>query len=161
MKKTFLALAATLALASAADAAIVTYDFSVTIDTAGTPYSGLTYDGSFSYDDAIPGGTGAGGESLFPLTAFSFVFDRSYALPDLAFGDAAFAGTRFVGLDAGGARFSFVPEVGGAAPFFAFYFGGGVAGNGSFTAARAVPEPLTAALAALALAGMVGLRRRR
>lgn len=162
MKKTLLALA-TLALAAAADAAIVRYDFSVTVDTAGTPYSGLTYSGSFAYDDTTPSGIGAGGETLYELTDFSFVFDRSYALGDLAYGDAAFDGARFTGLDAAGTAIAFLPEIGGGAPYFAFDFGGGVAGTGSFTAAprAAVPVPMTAALAAFALAGLAGLRRRR
>lgn len=152
-----------MAMAGAAHAATVNYEFSVTIDTAGTLYSGQTFLGSFAYDDLAPTGVGPGGEALYALTDFSFVFDRPYTLTDLFYADAAFDGSRFIGLDAGAANFAFLPEIGGGAPFFAFDFGAPNAGNGSLEyrpVAAPVPEPLSAALVAVAVAGLLVRGRR-
>lgn len=163
MNKTASFLAAlALAVATAAAAKTVQYQFTVTIDTQGLPISGQSFLGSLAYDDQAAGVIGPGGETLLPLTDFSFDFDQVYNLASLSYGDAAVDGGAFAGIDVGAQRFAFLPGLGGAAPFFAFDLGRGVAGNGSIDfreVVAPVSEPLTLALIGLAAAGM--LRRRR
>lgn len=163
-----LTLAAAVAWASApmaAQAAIVHYDFSVTVDTSATAFSGQTFSGSFAFDDgvALPG---LPGESLFDLTDFRFSFnDVAYTLVSLTPGAAAvFVGTTFQGLDAVGNVFSLLPRSGGFAPFFAFDLGDRRGGNGSvsFTPRfTSVPEPTGVALLLVALGALALVGRRR
>lgn len=156
-----LALAATLVLAPAAQAALVQVDFQVTIDTAGA-LQGQVFAGRFSYDDADF--TPLLGDELSPLLDFDFSFaGQQYGLADLFYGDAVRTGGQFGGLDAAAAPFSFLPAIAGFAPSFGFDLGNGVSGNGSFTwqlREAQVSEPASAALAAMGLLALA-LRRRR
>jgi|JI9StandDraft_1071089.scaffolds.fasta_scaffold596413_1 hypothetical protein len=163
MNTTFISLVsgALLAVAvPAAQAATVSYSFSVAVDSGGL--AGQTFIGNFSFDDAQVPGTGIGGEDLFALSSFNFGFGGSLSLTDLNYGDAAFLGGQFLGLDAGGATFAFLPANGPFAASFAYDLGRGVAGNGSVTytpRVDTVPEPATLWLALGLLGGLAGVRR--
>lgn len=154
-------LAVTLPLAQAAT---VSYSFSVAVDSGSL--AGQTFVGNFSYDDnpltGIGTGIGIGGEDLYTLTSFSFDSGGSLLQAALNYGDAAFLGGQFLGLDAGGASFSFLPANGPFVASFAYDLGGGQAGNGSVTytpRASTVPEPATLLLAMGLLGGLAGVRR--
>ena len=149
---------------AAANAAIVRYDFTVTIDGAATGPSlpgGQTYLGSLAFNDSL-GMPGLPGETAFDLTAFSFDFNGMvYSLPDLFFGQAIKNNTMFVGADVTADVFSLVPGDGSFDPFFAYDLGGGDAGFGSVVYVlnvAEVPEPGSAVLALAGLA-LLGLRR--
>lgn len=163
MNNTFISLVSGALLAAAlpvAQAATVSYSFSVAVDSGAL--AGQTFVGNFSFDDAQVPGTGFGGEDLFTLTSFNFGFNGSLSLADLAYGDAAFLGGQFLGLDAGGATFSFLPANGNFAASFGYDLGGGIAGNGSVTytpRVETVPEPATLWLALGLLGGLAGVRR--
>lgn len=164
MKHTFISLVSGAVLAAAvpvAQAATVSYSFSVAVDSGAL--AGQTFVGNFSFDDAQVPGAGIGGEDLFTLTSFNFGFGGGLSLADLAYGDAAFLGGQFLGLDAGGASFSFLPANSPFAASFAYDLGGGQAGNGSVTytpRVGAVPEPATLWLALGLLGGLAGVHRR-
>lgn len=150
--------AATLALASfAASAALVTHDFSGTI--LGGSLDGEQFTGSFSYDNSPPADdTGFDGEDLFALESFSLEFlGLTFDLSDLGTQYAAEMGGGFIGLEAEGATFVFVPGILGA-PFFAWN-DGRQSGDGTVDYALRVPEPATLGLALMA-GGLLASRRR-
>lgn len=150
--------AAALALASfTASAALVTYDFSGTI--LGGDLDGEAFSGSFSYDNSPPADTtGFDGEDLFALDGFSLNFlGLTFDLSDLGTQYAAELGGSFIGLEAEGATFVFVPGILGA-PFFA-WDDGARTGDGTVDYSLRVPEPATWGLALLA-GGLLASRRR-
>ncbi len=153
-----------LSLASWASlAAPVTVNFSVTIDSVTSPLVGQSFTGSLSFDDAL--GSVMGDETLFDLSAFSFDFaGGNYSLGDLGVASAVYKNGQFVGLDAQGDGFSFMPAWGGAEAYFGYDFGPDGMGNGSFAAqidpGNGVPEPTGLALAGLGLFGLAAARRR-
>lgn len=163
MNNTFISLVSGAVLAAAvpvAQAATVSYSFSVAVDSGSL--AGQTFIGNFSFDDAQVPGLGIGGEDLYALSTFNFGFGGSLSIGDLNYGDAAFVGGQFVGLDAGGATFSFLPANSPFAASFAYDLGGGQAGNGSITytpRVETVPEPATLWLALGLLGGLAGVRR--
>lgn len=163
MNSTFISLVSGALLAvtlPAAQAATVSYSFSVAVDSGSL--AGQTFIGNFSFDDAQVPGTGIGGEDLYGLSSFNFGFGGSLSIGDLNYGDAAFVGGQFLGLDAGGATFSFLPANGPFAASFAYDLGRGVAGNGSVTytpRVETIPEPATLWLALGLLGGLAGVRR--
>ena len=143
----------------AAQATVVSRNFSVTIDPNTSLISGQTFSGSFSFDDSI--GTVFGTDTLYALTNFSFDFNGgSFSLADLDLGHAAvFDGSNmFTGLDATSFAngFGFVPGT------FSYDLGQSNAGFGTFSSNvnTAVPEPGTGALALAAL-GLLAWNRRR
>jgi PEP-CTERM motif len=157
------ALTLALGLAGAAQASIVNYTFSVTIDFSAAPEVALNdvFHGSFSYDDSsfTEDPINFPGERFYALQSFSFSFNNvSFGLPDVT-GDAVTQGGSFAGLDVGGPGFSFIPDASG--PYFAFDINGrsgtGLVNNTLLV--QQVPEPGALALSALAL-GLLGLRRR-
>jgi hypothetical protein len=166
IKKAALALALSSAalVAVPAQAAVISYDFSVTVDTVTSPLFNQSFAGSFSYDDAVVPTTGFDGEDLFPLVAFSFDFAGNlYGLSDLFYGDAAVSmSAELLGLDAGALDFSFLPANTLFPAAFAYDFGAGDAGNGSlvFTPAADAPEPALLWLLSGGVA-LLGLSRRR
>lgn len=150
-----------------ASAANIDYDFTVTIDTAGSTLNGQSFNGSFSYDDAGVSTPGLNGEDLFALSSFSFVFAGStYALGDLDYGFSALATGAFLGLDAGGTDFSFLPATSDFffPASFAYDFGdndsgfGSIAFNRTNTPGNTVPEPGSLVLCLLGL-GLLANRR--
>jgi hypothetical protein len=146
-----------LAFVPPASAAIVNYDFSVAI-TSG-PLASQTFSGSFSFDDEklMPG---ISGEDLYELKSFEFDFDgKTYTLADLAYGDAAFSGGAFIGLDAGNATFTFLPAIAPLLPAFLYEIAAGP-GDGNVVFNR-VPEPASGLLLAAAFGAMLRHRRRR
>jgi hypothetical protein len=147
---------------STSHAAVVNYSFSVTVDTSTSPLNGSVFTGSFSFDNST-GTPGLGSETLYALSSFSFAFPGGpYSLGSLNYGDAVFEGATFKGLDALGSVFSFLPASVGQPAFFAFDTGND-SGNGSLSFALVpgvVPEPGSAALVLLALAGLAVSRRR-
>lgn len=149
---------------SEAQAGIIHYDFSVTVDTTTASLAGQTFSGNFSFDDASVPNLGFNGEDLFALLSFSFDFDGNlFTLADLYYGDAALQGSTLLGLDAGAATFSFLPDDGLFPASFAYDFGNGDAGTGSFTAALSpvtAPEPSLAWLVGSGLLAL-GVARRR
>lgn len=155
-----LGLCAALSLAGTAQAALVRYDFSVTIDFSAAPQVnfGDIFSGYYSYDDSVfTIDPGFPGEKHFPLTAFHFNFaNTSYSLANLSVSDAVQDGAAFAGLDVAGPTFSFLPDA--SAPWFAFQIGQ-FGGTGSVVNRLDVPEPGSLVLAAAALAAL-GLRRR-
>lgn len=163
MNSTFISLVSGALLAitlPAAQAATVSYSFSVAIDSGSL--AGQTFVGNFSFDDAQVPGLGIGGEDLYALSAFNFGFGGNQSIGDLNYGDAAFVSGQFVGLDAGGATFSLLPANSPFAASFAYDLGGGQAGNGSVTytpRVAAVPEPATLWLVLGLLGGLAGVRR--
>ena len=158
---TILVWLAALAFGPAASAAIVNYNFSVEVISG--PLAPQTFNGSFAFDDAVPPTLGIGGEDLYALTGFSFDFDGVvYALGDLDYGDAAFVGGFFVGLDAADlmGSFSFLPVIGGFSPAFLYDFGPQQSGDGNPSFVQ-VPEPASGLLAAAAFGAMLVGRRRQ
>ncbi len=147
-----------------AHSAELSYDFSVTIDSVGSSLFGQSFNGTLTYDDALPTGLGAAGQDLFAVTAFEFDFaGQFYVRNDLFYADAAVLSPNFVGIEAAHALFAFTPGDGTFAPFFSFDLGLGDAGNGElvFTPqAGLLPEPDTGLLALGALLAVAGLRRR-
>jgi hypothetical protein len=150
------------AFGPAATAAIVNYNFSVEV-TSG-PLPPQTFDGSFAFDGAVPPTIGVGGEDLYALTGFSFDFGgASFALADLDYGDAAFVGGSFIGLDAADrlGTFLFLPANAPLPPSFTYDLGGvGQSGDGNPSFVQ-VPEPTGGLLAAAAVGAMLIGRRRR
>jgi hypothetical protein len=139
-------------------AATVSYNFSVEV-TSG-PLAPQSFSGSFSYDDAVPPAPGPGGADLCALNSFEFDFDGTlYTIADLDYGDAAFAGGTFIGLDAGNATFTFLPAIAPLPPAFLYVSSQGAAGDGN-PAFNRVPEPAGALLVAAAFGAML-IRRRR
>lgn len=153
-----IALTLTLGLSAlAAQADLVKYNFSVTIDPVG-PLAGQSFSGNFSFDSTT--GAPDAGNTRFALTSFNFDFDGThYTKTDLDYGDAVFQGTSFLGLDASSALFSFANGVDILSAYFATD-----SAFGSFSAqlapASTVPEPESLALM-LAGLGLLAYTRRR
>lgn len=140
-------------------AASVTQTFGVTIDTVGSPLLGQSFYGSFSYDDATPDAAGFGSEQLFDLDSFSFLFAGvSYGLGDLFTAYAVHDGGAFTGLEVEGLGFIFLPQA--ASDGFFAYDDGDTSGLGAVRLTGRLPEPASAALLLLALAGLATRRRR-
>ena len=161
-----LALALT-TLGGTAQAAVVNYSFSGTIDTAG-PLLNKSFSGNFSYDNAQTPVPGFGSEELFDLASFTFSFDgATFGLSDLDYGSAVVDAGQFTGLDAGSILFSFLPASVPFAASFAFDSGHGDVGNGSVTYEirdpnpNSVPEPATGALLAAGLLAAAALSKSR
>lgn len=136
-----LALSLGLMVFPAAQAALVSMTFEVKPDSG--PLAGTTSFGSFSYDDAsgLPSAV-VPGETVYALTSFSFSFaGNTFGLGDLAYGDAVFGGTSFLGLDAAGSVFSLLPSVSGMDAFFAYAIAGLGSGNGDVAFAEVPPGP--------------------
>ncbi len=163
MNITFISLVSGALLAAAmpaVQAATVSYSFTVAVDSGSLV--GQSFIGNFSFDDAQTPTPGIGGEDLFALASFNFGFSGSLSLADLDYGDATFLGGQFLGLEAGGATFSFLPATGPFSAPFAYDLGNGQAGNGSVTytpRVGTVPEPPTLWLALGLLGGLAGVRR--
>jgi hypothetical protein len=145
------------AFGPSAAAAVVSYGF--TVGATSGPLALQSFSGSFAFDDAVPPTMGAGGEDLYALTSFSFVFDGiSFGLADLDYGDAAFVGGTFTGLDAGSATFTFLPAIGSLPPAFLYDLGIAGSGEGNVTF---IPEPAAGLLAATAFGALLAGRRRQ
>ena len=142
--------------AFAAQAAVVTTDFTVTLDSGAL--AGNSYSGWFSYDENDTVGDGS-----ILLNGFGFDFGgSSYGLADAAIAPLFWTET-FTGLDFSAADLSFAfvsGMVDVAAGFFAYELPGATAGYGdiAYTPAAAVPLPATALLV---LAGLLPLCLRR
>lgn len=160
-------LAAVALAATPAQAALVTYDIGLTVDSG--PLGGQAFGGQFSFDDAQLPGTNLFGDTTYALSSFSFTFGgQAWSLADVAAGSAllwtlpAFGGP--AGLDGVFNLFSFVPG-GGFDPFFTYDFGQGGAGTGAlaYTLADAgtLPEPAGLALVCAALLALAAARRAR
>ncbi|MBI3367038.1 MAG: PEP-CTERM sorting domain-containing protein [Burkholderiales bacterium] len=167
MNRTLLLAAAglvSLAGALPAQAAIVNYDFVVSVDSG--PLAGHSYNGKFGYDDAQAPGTNPFGDTTFVLSSFDFTFDgHGYSLADFGAPDAllwTLPDGEKPGLDGAQAEIGFVPGFGGDDPAFAYDKGAGVAGFGAIVYSVHVAEPSSAALMAVALLGLsLGARRRQ
>ena len=167
IKNSMLALtlaASSLFAVAPAQAGIISYDFSVTIDTVTASLFNQTFTGSFSFDDAQTPSPGFNGEDLYSLLDFSFDFvSNLYTQSDLFYGDAALLGNQFLGLDLGALEFSFLPANELFAASFSYDFGAGDAGNGSIVYVPLigpVPEPSIIWLMVGALAALAGVSTR-
>jgi PEP-CTERM motif len=146
-----------------AQAAVQNYNFSGTLESGS--FIGLTYSGSFSFDDL--GLTGLGSEWLAVDSLSMSLNNATYTLADAAApAEAAYFDGSFVGLSysntAGDPLFSLV--AGNAAlseAFIAYDPAVGLSGTGNIAFAVApIPEPETYAML-LAGLGMIGLAARR
>lgn len=143
--------------AFAAQAAVVTTDFTVTLDSGAL--AGNSYSGWFSYDEAD-----AIGDGSVPLNGFGFDFAGiSYGLTDAAipplFWTELFSGLDYIASDFSIGFVSGIADV--VEGYFAYELPGATVGYGdiAYEPAAAVPLPATALLV---LAGLLplGLRRR-
>jgi hypothetical protein len=150
----------------AAQAATQTWNFSGTLDSGH--YSGQSFGGSFSFDDAAL--TGFADEWLTVGSLSLNFLGNSYTQADAAVGstpEVSFYDGVFLGLSysagTSGDGFTFTPGYSSPAEAFVAYdTPAGFSGAGSLSYAQPVPEPETYAmlLAGLGLLGMLGRRRK-
>lgn len=169
MNRTYSLLAAglvSLAGAFSAQAAVVNYDFVVSVDSG--PLAGHTYNGQFGYDAAQTPGTNPFGDTTFVLKSFDFLFEgHGFSIADFGAPDTllwTLPAGEAPGLDGVLDEIGFVPGGGGVGPGFAYDKGAGVAGFGSVRfseRAAEAPEPTSAALLLVALMGLSLSARRR
>lgn len=163
-----LVLTALLAVVLPAQAAIQSWQFSGAVESGY--YTGTSYQGDFSLDDA---GLTASGTELLSLTSLNFSFSgTSFNLttPALSAAKAVFEAGTFTGLewavDSSTPAIGFSLIAGFSNPseaFFAYDTPLGLSGTGSLNyAVAAVPEPSQTSLMLLSLGliGMLSLRRR-
>ena len=165
LKKNYLLalVAGSLVASASAHASIINYDFNVTIDTVTASLFNQTFAGSFSFDDAQVPAPGFGGELLYKLADFTFEFaGMRFTNSALLYGDAALLNGTFLGLDAGGLEFAFLPATAVSPASFAYDFGQGDAGNARLTylpLVGPIPEPSIRWLLVGGLLALAGLTR--
>lgn len=145
-------LAALLAVAIPAQASILTWNFSGTVDSGSL--LGQTYSGLFSFDDVEL--TSVGSEYL-AVSSLNMMFDNvAYTLTnELALTEAVFEAGSFTGMNFSAANFSFIPgSVDTSDAFLALNDG---AANVIYAP---VPEPETWTMVLMGL-GLVGFMTRR
>lgn len=159
MKNTFRStvLAALLFAALPAQAALQSYNFSGTLDSG--VYSGQSFSGSFSFDDATLSNIGDEWLSVNSLN-MSFL-GSNYNLSNSTFGaDVGYSSGTFLGLsytvESSALQFSLVADT---APFLAYDTTAGLSGAGDIVY-QPVPEPESYALL-LAGLGLLGAVTRR